>query len=132
MTRPHRSNGPALGHALAALFLVALGTALCGASLAMLHRAGESNPQDKALPTRLATVGFVGLGIVVVLLGWVVSRMLRRAFLCEPPVRPTEHVDAWSLAGQRLRGDPDAPEVGIDIQGEEHDDEEDDEPDRDG
>jgi hypothetical protein len=126
MSRSASPKGPALGHALAAVFLVALGAAMCGASLTLLHYAQAGDPQRKVLLTRLAAAGFVGLGIVLVLLGWVVSRIFRRALLAEPPARPTEHVDAWSLAGQRLTGNPDAPEVGIDIRDEEEDDDADD------
>ena len=88
--------------------LVALGVmavvlaALLAVVLSGADRAGLDEKQKRAL-VRLAVVCVAMLGLTVVIMFWLALRFIGARFRNTPQHPPTEHVDAWRLAGQRAR-----------------------------
>lgn len=67
---------------------------------------------------RMAWLSASMLGLALLLLAWAVMRFLARRIGLNKPTRPTEYVDAWSVAGQRFQlpdddaDEPPAPDEG--------------------
>jgi hypothetical protein len=57
----------------------------------------------KSLLARLAWLSTVLLALALVLLFWMVARLFRWNLATRRRVGPTPYVDAWSLAGQRVK-----------------------------
>ena len=101
-----------------------------GVLLVLMLRAAADAPSDTRLGlAHLAWVCLALLGGTFLVLVWTVLRYVRFRTARPPRRRPTPHVDAWKLAGQRLRLE-DAPDPLEEEQGDERDDE--DEPGRGG
>ena len=68
-------------------------------------------PTQKLL-LRLAWLSLVLLCVTLVLLLWAVLRHVRYRLYSAPPLKPSQYVDAWELAGRRLTLDDadDAPD----------------------
>ncbi len=87
---------------MAALLGTLLGILLSG----IPHLTAATSPAQKAHRSgmvRLAVVCVALLGLTLVVIFWLVVRFLGSRFQPPPPHPPTEHVDAWSLAGKRMQ-----------------------------
>ena len=88
--------------AMAAILGVLLGLVLSG----LPQAAGNSTPAEKAHRSglvRFAVVCVALLGLTLIVMFWLVVRFLGSRFQAPLEHSRTEHVDAWSLAGKRLK-----------------------------
>ena len=95
-----------------------------------LRQAGQETDARQEGWVRLALLSVGILGVLLVVLVAIVSRRLAGAVSRRRRLEPTEHLDAWAVAGRRFRlppeqGDAEGPE-GDAPDGEEHEDDEDD------
>ena len=70
--------------------------------------------QAKKLLTRLAWVSIAMLGLTVVMIFWVVIRFLTQRFAPSTQHQHTPYVDAWKLAGQRVKPEEEDEQSGED------------------
>ena len=77
---------------------------ILGALLGILlsQAPSEAGPRRDGM-VRLALLCMALLGLTLVAMFWLVVRFLRSRLPEAPPGGRTEHVDAWSLAGKRLK-----------------------------
>lgn len=90
--------------------LTAMGAALLALMVISLNRSDTADPIVRRYYVRMAFVLLALLGLVLVVLVWMAMHHIRSAY--RPPEQPrrTEHVDAWSLAGQRIEIPPEPQE----------------------
>jgi hypothetical protein len=87
------------------LILIAAG---CAATLTISAREGAAlaagNPHRKIF-VRIAVFSTASLGLTMVLLVWAAMRYASNRLAVRGPHVPTEYVNAWAVAGQRLQLD---------------------------
>jgi hypothetical protein len=62
-----------------------------------------ADPVTQRLLLRLAWLSLLLLSLTLILLLWSVIRHVRYRIHWDAPVRPSEYVNAWELAGQRFQ-----------------------------
>lgn len=93
----------------ASFAFVVLGlTAICAGLGAMLFVTTSAADGVADLPTRkllarLAWGSLALLCVALVLLVWAVMRHVRHALAASAPLKPSEYVNAWELAGKRFQ-----------------------------
>lgn len=93
------------GFAIGIIFLVGMAVGL-GVLLSLaLHGAIGADEPTKKLLARLAWISVALLGLTLLMLFWLVAHYLTNKFRTQGHP-PTEYVDAWRLAGQRARAEP--------------------------
>lgn len=98
--------------AVSTMLLVAMATGLAVLFYVNIDRAGSAtDAEHRRAYARLATVAAALLCVVIVLLAAVVIRAVGRHVGQSRRHGPTQYVDAWSLAGQRIQipDDEDGP-----------------------
>ena len=96
---------------VAILFLIA------GASTATLVTATgatalvKDNQPLRRLVARIALLSAATLGLALVLLLWVLMRSAAGALRARKPHQPTDYVDAWTAAGERIQLDDEDTEA---------------------
>ncbi|HUS91868.1 MAG TPA: hypothetical protein VM695_08460 [Phycisphaerae bacterium] len=98
-------SGPRLGSfgvVVGGLLALAVGL---GAMLVITIREASAmtDPAARKLLLRLAWLSLVLISLDLVMLLWCVLRHIRDRMEAEPPPKPSKYVNAWELAGQRIR-----------------------------
>ena len=77
------------------------------------------DPATRRLLLRLAWLSLALLCLAVVLLIWAILRQIRYNLRMSPPLKPSQYVNAWELAGKRFQlEEDDADEAGAEDEGE--------------
>lgn len=101
MTNLHRRQ--TAHFATAVVFLAAMLAGLGVVCYLTLQASASADPQVKRVLARLAWVSFALLGSTLVVLFWVIIHFIVQRLREPLDHTPTPYVDAWALAGQRVK-----------------------------
>ncbi|MFP4053200.1 MAG: pilin [Phycisphaerae bacterium] len=112
--RPLKSGR--LPYAMAAIVLIAVAMLLVAGVFTARRLATEGDPAQREAMAKLAWVSVAGLGVVLILLGWLLARWLSKGLRSTSPKPRQAHPSAWDLAGQRMQVPPEEDDESPDQQ----------------
>lgn len=107
-TLTDRQQGRSSSFAITLVFLVGMAVGLAILLGMILHGVAGAEGASRKLLSRLAWISMAMLGLTLVMLFWIVAHYLMGRFRPQGH-QPTEYVDAWKLAGQRVKPPQEPP-----------------------